>query len=34
MMFAKVERQSNGIDLIKIDNEATKIVFTVAPGHL
>ena len=28
MMFAKVERQSNGIDLIKIDNEATKIVFT------
>jgi len=28
MMFAKVEKQSNGIDLIKIDNEATKIVFT------
>lgn len=28
MMFAKVESQSNGIDLIKIDNEETKIVFT------
>ncbi|MDN6571268.1 MAG: galactose mutarotase [Staphylococcus equorum] len=27
-MFAKVESQSNGIDLIKIDNEETKIVFT------
>ncbi len=27
-MFAKVESQSNGIDLIKIDNEDTKIVFT------
>lgn len=28
MMFTKVEHQRNGLDLIKIDNDETKIVFT------
>lgn len=34
MMFAKVESQSNGIDLIKIDNEETKLFLQIMVREL